>query len=108
VTRHYDPPRPSELHHEAHTLAIKPSRLSHKLEYHPRKDRWVCKCGYELGQGHNKLYMPCPITRRPTQGTYHENKITAKPKLPKQGKEVLELFDFALKPRKKKGRKTKS
>jgi hypothetical protein len=68
-----EPPSQSKRHHgQPQSIPVTPS-TTHKLEYKRRLDRWVCKCGYTLGDGREKFTAPC--------GTYHENKITRKPKV---------------------------
>lgn len=128
--RYPDPPVPSKRHTEAPQSIPATSRvLSHQLKC--TGEKWKCKCGYVLGTGHAELYAQCPLAK--PKATYHGIKITGKPKpeessmmdntdaagypifRPKKvahvfpdetdGKEMVELFDFALKPRKKKVKK---
>jgi hypothetical protein len=45
---------------------LKPAH-NHKLEHHA--ERWVCACGYQLGDGRERLLAPCPLARK----TSHQN-----------------------------------
>jgi hypothetical protein len=38
--------------------------LTHALIYDSSDDKWHCKCGYKLGDGHTKLYATCPMYHR--------------------------------------------
>jgi hypothetical protein len=49
-------------------------RLTHKLEYHRKADRWRCECGYELGTGHAKLYATCPLALRKNKLSRNQDK----------------------------------
>jgi hypothetical protein len=42
---------------------LKPAH-NHKLEYQRGIDRWVCKCGYKLGDGRELLLAPCPLGKK--------------------------------------------
>lgn len=48
---------------------LKPAH-NHTLEYQRKIDRWVCGCGYKLGDGRAKLLAPCPLAKKPK--TSHE------------------------------------
>lgn len=37
-------------------------QLTHALLY--EANRWRCKCGYVMGDGHDKLYALCPLSLR--------------------------------------------
>lgn len=37
---------------------------NHQLEYQRGIDRWVCKCGYKLGDGRKQLLAPCPLAKK--------------------------------------------
>ena len=52
-------------------MPTKIPRLTHTLVHNKRTDRWTCKCGYALGDGHKKLYARCPRY----QAAYTENNI---------------------------------
>jgi hypothetical protein len=51
--------------------------LTHSLIYSARADRWKCKCGYTLGDGHAQLYARCKLAQ---PEAYHEFKISSAPK----------------------------
>jgi hypothetical protein len=77
--------------------------LTHKLKC--VAGIWRCRCGYVLGTGHEKLYEKCRLAL----SVAAENEAKLRPKkvthvFPDETdtKAVVELFDFALKPRKKK------
>jgi hypothetical protein len=78
--------------------------LTHSLEYDRNKHRWLCKCGYILGDGHEKLYARChlPKNQRPREAkrAYPQTEISSKP-----NKAALDLFNLAPpKPKRKKPR----
>ena len=46
------------------TLSASERVLTHALLYDGRTNRWSCKCGYVLGDGHHALYALCPLSHR--------------------------------------------
>lgn len=40
-------------------------QLTHKLFCDPLTFRWSCRCGYQLGDGHDALYAQCPLAPKP-------------------------------------------
>ena len=49
--------------------------LTHRLYFIKERDRWVCGCGFVLGNGHASLYARCKMFGKKT--AYHENKISS-------------------------------
>ena len=54
-------------------------KLTHRLVHDKESDRWKCKCGYTLGDGHAKLYARCRLAGTEAEEAYLENKISSAP-----------------------------
>jgi hypothetical protein len=79
--------------------------LSHALVYDTHTNRWSCKCGYKLGDGHHALYALCPLSHRDKivnqsrrRQAYHQMEISSAAPIKKQ---ALDIFDLAPQPEEK-------
>lgn len=50
--------------------------LTHRLYFVKARDRWICGCGYVLGDGHAKLYARCKFFGKRQPEASHENMIS--------------------------------
>jgi hypothetical protein len=69
-------------------------KLTHRLECDPATHRWSCKCGYKLGDGHNKLYARCKLLGTVQVNTASVENNVSLPRRRKVSRAALDLFEM--------------